>query len=219
MSAWGRGSCSIQFFWYINAYLWKICSRNFKKRCGGEAVKGSSDFFLRILFIFGWKISGAGFADDSFHVWYIQADEVQGGVATVLPDNLIFDLHLSLLLSLLHQGQPTFNHNLSDRCVWLFSFKQSSCLNVSLFHMLVFFPVYGWQLSRKSCQKDTNEFYPPIVQSKSLESIHNPGTLFFQETMHACSQIFFVNYGCGREKKKTRFQLKNIPFRKQIAKW
>ena len=87
------------------------------------------------------KISGAGFADHSFHVWYIQADEVEGGVARVLPVNLIFDLHLSLLLSLLHQGQPTFNHNLSDRYVWqIFSFKQSSCLSVLLFLHVGVFP-------------------------------------------------------------------------------
>ena len=40
--------------------------------------------------------------------------------------------------------------------------------------------VFGWQLRCKRCQKDTNEFHQAIVQSKSLESIHNPGTLFFQ---------------------------------------
>lgn len=52
--------------------------------------------------------------------------------------------------------------------------------------------VYGWQLGCKSCQKDTNEFYQTIIQSKSLESIHNPSTLFFQWShifMHVISHF------------------------------
>ena len=58
--------------------------------------------------------------------------------------------------------------------------------------IVVFSSVYGWQLGCKSCQKDTNEFYQTIVQSKSLESIHNPSTLFFQWShifMHVTSHF------------------------------
>ena len=54
--------------------------------------------------------------------------------------------------------------------------------------LAVFFPVYGWQLGCKSCQKDTNEFHQPIVQSKSWESIHNPATLLILRTICAGSR-------------------------------